>query len=112
MGRVAGAIVVGALLGVLGSRYVFVGSWLNLIPWALAGLALGARSRKSEWPMVGGTYGFALSFVFMLAGYNGRASWVTRVPAFAVLGMVGATCGLVLSFTGFTIARAFGRTRE
>lgn len=36
------AILAGALLGVLGARYLFVGSWLSLIPWGIAELALGA----------------------------------------------------------------------
>ncbi len=38
------SIVVGSVLGVLGSRYLFVGSWLSLIPWGsgvVCGLVLG-----------------------------------------------------------------------
>ena len=40
------AIVIGALLGVVGSRILFVGSALSLAPWAVVGLALGWVGRE------------------------------------------------------------------
>jgi len=96
-------MVVGLVLGIAGARYVLVGSWMNLIPWSLAGIALGYWSSKNESIANGVVYGFVLSFVFMLAGYRGTSSLISRVPFFAVLGVFGGICGLILGIGGFTL---------
>jgi len=49
MRKIVVSILVGALLGVIGARYLFVGSWLSLIPWGIAGLLIGYWSQKREW---------------------------------------------------------------
>jgi hypothetical protein len=91
------AALAGIVLGVIGSRYLFVGSFLSLIPWGIAGLLLGFWThRPREAVAVGGLYGFLLAFVFMLAGYQGEAPLISRFPFFALLGLVGAVCGIVL----------------
>lgn len=103
------AIVVGSVLGLIGSRYLFVGSWLSLIPWTIAGLALGAWCARAESLGVGAVYGFFLVFVFMATGYAGSAPLLGRIPAFAVLGLIGAVCGLVLGIMGSLAAGAWKR---
>ena len=105
MKKVVVSIIVGALLGVIGARYLFVGSWFSLIPWGMAGLLIGFWSQKREWVVNGLCYGFAVCFVFMLAGYSGSASLISRLPFFAVLGLFGGLCGLVLGWVGFEIKR-------
>jgi hypothetical protein len=97
------SIVVGAALGVIGSRYLFVGSWLILIPWAIAGLAIGYWGPKRGAMANGAVYGFVLSFIFMQAGYSGSAPAISRVPFFALLGVFGAICGFGLGLVGFWI---------
>jgi hypothetical protein len=92
--------IVGSLLGIIGSRYLFVGSALSLIPWTIAGLAIGAWSEKRASMVNGAVYGFTLSFVFMIAGYTGTASLLSRLPFFALLGLFGALCGFVLGILG------------
>ncbi len=101
MQRIVAPVLIGVLLGVIGARLVFVGSGLSLVPWSIAGVAFGlfARSRP-EAMKLGGVYGFALSFVFMLAGYSGDASVLTRLPFFALLGFLGCAAGAVLSLLG------------
>jgi len=69
MSRLLIAVVIGAVLGLLGPRYQSLG-WYSLIPWGLAGLALGYWSQRSERFVMGALYGFALCFGFMIAGYN------------------------------------------
>ena len=97
------SIVVGSLLGIIGSRFLFVGSALSLIPWAIAGLAIGAWCNKRESMIYGAVYGFALTFVFMIAGYTGIASLLSRLPFFALLGLFGASCGFVLCILGYLL---------
>ena len=104
--KYAVAVVAGALLGVVGSRYLFVGSALSLIPWAIVGLALGAWCGRTESIGVGAAYGFAIAFVFMVSGYQGSAPLLGRLPAFALLGLFGAACGLVLGILGSLAAGA------
>lgn len=97
--------LIGAFLGLLGAKYLFVGSWLSLPFWGLVGLALAYWSGKRQALFNGAIYGFLLAFVFMLSGYSGSASLVSRLPFFAGLGLVGAVCGLGLGWLG-SFARA------
>ena len=97
------AVVLGAVPGVIGARFLFVGSGLGLIPWALAALALGAWCTRAQALGVGAVDGFAFAFVFMVAGYSGSSPLLGRLPAFALLGLVGAVCGLVLAWLGATV---------
>jgi hypothetical protein len=95
------AIALGAGLGILGSRYLFVGSWMSLIVWGVAGLLLGGWCSERRQAIINGTvFGFVVAFVFMLSGYGGSASLISRVPFFAILGVIGAICGAVLGFLG------------
>jgi hypothetical protein len=96
----------GIALGVLGARFIFVGSWLSLIPWGIAGSALGARVRRARSAaVVGALYGFVLSMAFMVAGYSGSASIVVRLPAFAIVSLIGALGGLATAILGALITR-------
>jgi hypothetical protein len=99
--KLCAAALIGIGLGVIGARYLFVGSFLSLIPWGTAGLLLGiwcAAYRKAI--VTGALYGFLLVFSFMIAGYGGSASLLSRLPFFAILGLVGAVCGIVLGVIG------------
>ncbi len=97
------SILAGSLLGFIGSRVLFVGSWLSLIPWGIVGLAIGYWSQKRDAMITGSCYGFALVFLFMIAGYAGSASLVSRLPFFAILGIFGGFCGLILGLAGSVI---------
>ena len=103
MKKTISAVVAAVILGIVGARYLLVGSWLILIPWAIAGLAIGMWGAKNEAIMNGVTYGFVLSFVFMIARYTGSSSLVNRIPFFSVLGAFGGICGVLLGLAGFTI---------
>jgi hypothetical protein len=99
------SICLGALLGIVGARYMLVGSALSLVPWAIAGLCIGYFN-DSRGAMINGTvYGFVLSFAFMCAGYKGAPPLVTRAPFFLLLGVIGAVCGFALGNLGFLFKR-------
>ncbi|HET6166648.1 MAG TPA: hypothetical protein VFE07_07445, partial [Marmoricola sp.] len=92
------AALVGGILGLLCSTVVLVDSGLSLVPWALAGIAVGALSgSRGAGVARGAAYGFALAYVFMVAGYDGAAPLHTRLLPFLVFGVVGAACGAVLA---------------
>lgn len=110
--KTAVAIIVGTLLGIIGARYVFVGSALSLIPWGTVGLAIGYWGDRRAALINGAIYGFVLTFVFMIAGYSGTASLLSRLPIFAMLGVVGAICGFVLGLVGFLLKGTFQRLRR
>lgn len=84
---------------------LFVGSWLSLVPWSLAGLALGAlyADTRRRTRIVGAAYGFALSYAFMLASYDGTASVATRLIPFLAFGIFGAVCGMLLTLVGAAV---------
>ena len=95
------SIIIGIILGVIGSRYLFVGSALSLIPWGIVGVLLGWWSTNRKEAIVNGSaYGFLLAFSFMFAGYQGSAPIVSHIPFFAILGLVAAICGTILSVIG------------
>lgn len=96
--------IIGALLGVIGAKVLFVGSISTLLPWGLIGLATGIYAKnKNEAIVNGGVYGFLLSFIFMITGYNGPRSVITLLPPFILFGLFGLICGLVLGLTGYFI---------
>lgn len=90
------SILIGVLFGYIGGP-VFV-----LLPWAIIGLLLGIFSKTRQSALVNGAaYGFAVAYVFMLAGYQGMAPLVTKLAPFIILGLIGAGCGLILAFIGY-----------
>src|ERR1700687_3492260 len=99
--KLASAVLVGIVLGVVASRYLLVGSWLSLIPWGIVGLLFGWWCHGYRDGMtVGAVYGFLLAFSFMIAGYQGAATLISRLPFFAGLGLFGALCGVGLGVVG------------
>ena len=103
MKKTTAVSVAGLILGVVGARYLFVGSWMILIPWAIIGLAIGFLGSKNESVINGVAYGFVLSFTFLIAGYSGTSSLSSRLPFFAVLGALGAIGGVIVSFMGHVV---------
>jgi len=91
---------------VAGPQYVILG-WYSLIPWGLIAVALGAWGNKREALKSGAVYGFSLSFAFLVAGYNGTPSLVSRFPFFLILALFGAVCGLALSALGYYLKLRF-----
>ena len=101
--------LVGAALGVIGARYVLVGSGWSLLPWGLAALLVGVLAGSARLAALdGAVFGFALAFVFMAAGYEGAAPLASRLPFFAVLGLVGAGCAALLAVVGRLVAPGHG----
>jgi hypothetical protein len=102
------AVVVGIVVGAAGPQYVFLGPY-SLIPWGLIALALGLWCNKRESLVAGALYGFCLSLSFLIAGYTGTESLVSRLPFFIVLAAFGAICGIALSVTGYFLKVRFSR---
>jgi len=99
--KLIAAAVVGIIFGILGSRYLFVGSFLSLIPWGIAGLLFGLWCQNyRESVITGVVYGFVLAFTFMASGYGGADPVLSKLPFFALLGLVGAVCGIGLALAG------------
>lgn len=100
------ACLVGAVLGVIGARFLFVNSGLSLIPWAIASLAFGYFATNMRQALgIGATFGFALAYTFMLVGYGGSEPIITRLAPFILLGIIGAICGLILAVIGYFIGK-------
>lgn len=101
------AIVVGIVLGLLGGKV-----WI-LIPWGIAGLLLGYFSKQSKDAFLNGSiFGFLAAFLFMVQGYEGSFSLISRFPFFAVIGLVGAVGGFIASFVGHVIKKGIKKSRE
>ena len=99
-------IIIAILLAFIATRFLFVGSALTLIPWCITGLLIGYWSANKKTALFyGAIYGFILSFSFMFFGYNGSASIISRFPFFALLGLFGAVCGIVLGVLGSIVKK-------
>ena len=106
------AVIVGLLLGAVVSKYLFVGSWLNLVLWGAAGVIIGWFTRSFRESLASGAvFGFVLAFSFMMAGYSGTMPVASRILPFSILGVVGAVCGIVLTIFGYWLSRRM-RPRE
>ena len=98
------AAALGILLGILASRMLFL-QWATLIPWGVAAVAIGVLARDRTLALVAGAvYGFALGFSFMVAGYGGTDPVVAKAPFFAIIGLVSAGFGTVLSLAAQFVA--------
>ena len=105
--RYVGLGVLGAAMGVLGARYVFVGSGQSLLPWSLVALLVGGFAPTRGAAAAGAAaYGFTLAFAFMVAGYDGSETLLSRLPFFAILGLVGAGCATLLALLASFVATA------
>jgi hypothetical protein len=100
MAKIMIAAILGAILGATGPRYAFLG-WYSLVPWGLVALAIGFWCSKRQSLYAGALYGFCLCFSFMIAGYTGTASLVSRLPFFVLIGLFGAVCGIAVAETGY-----------
>lgn len=100
--------ILGSVLGVIGSRVLFVGSSLSLIPWGICGVLIGFGTKsKKEALQQGAVYGFFLAFIFMVSGYEGSTSIITKFPFFALLGIVGSICGICLTLLSNFLSHLF-----
>ena len=104
------AAILGAILGATGSNYIFLG-WYSVVPWGLVALAIGFWCSKRQSLYAGAVYGFCLCFAFMIAGYNGAASLLSRLPFFVLIGLFGAVCGIAVSVTGYFLKVRFTTPR-
>jgi hypothetical protein len=104
------AVILGVILGGTGPYYASLG-WYSLVPWGLFALAIGFWCNKGQSLYGGAIYGFCLCFSFMIAGYNGTASLVSRLPFFVVIGLFGAVCGIAVSITGYFLKVRFTTPR-
>jgi hypothetical protein len=96
------AALSGAILGVLNSKYIFVGSSLSLIPWTIVGLVWGWMSQSyRKAAAIGTIYGFCLTLAFMIAGYAGHNPWLQVAIFFIVVSLFGAACGAILGLMGY-----------
>src|SRR5439155_945694 len=72
MRRLATGVGLGLILGWAAAHALFL-HWWTLVPWGLAGLALGYRAKRAGAVTAGAGYGFVLCFVVTLASYGGDA---------------------------------------
>lgn len=100
-----GAVAAGVLLGWLGAKVVFVGSWLSLVPWGLASIGIGvAIARRRRAIAVASVFGFALTTSFTAIGYAGADPIASKIGFFCILGVVGALCAACLALAAHVIA--------
>ena len=106
MFKSAVAVVAGVVIGATGPLYAFIGVY-SLIPWGLVALVLGLWGSRREALKSGAIYGFSLCFAFLVSGYNGTPSMVSRFPFFVILALFGAVLGLALSAIGYFLKLRF-----
>jgi hypothetical protein len=84
--------------------YYCVNGWYNVIPWALAALAIGFTSKDRRSSIINGAvFGYFLFLVYIFAGYQGRtyANYMLHFILFdMVFSLVGAIACAVGAFVG------------
>lgn len=79
-------------------------AWI-VLPWGAIAIAL-AYDSKNHRVISSAAFGFTATFVFMLKGYDGAASLISRVPPFLLIGTFGGVCGLIAGWIGTKIGKA------
>ncbi len=92
---------VGIVFGVLANYSILLGSWLNLIIWAIVGLLIGLFIEDKRFVNGAGIwYGFFLVISFLISGFKGTPD---KILGFALLslalGILGAFCGWALVYS-------------
>jgi len=106
--KILAAGILGVLVGISGQYYLSLGVY-SLIPWGLIGLAIGAWCTQRQGLSAGALYGFCLCFAFMVAGYSGSASLLSRIPFFLLIAAFGAVCGVALAAVGHFLRLTYSR---
>lgn len=91
--RAAAAVVLGVLLAAVAQFVFFVGAaaWLNLIVWAVTGLAIGAASRRRSTAVwVDAVLGFTIVVGYSIMGYASSAPVLGALAPFALIAVLGA----------------------
>lgn len=99
----ASSIFTGAVLAFLSARVIFQGSWLNLVPWAIAGTLIGVFSpTRKATTLAGALYGVFLVTSFMIFNFQGDNSQLGNFLALtAILAAVGIAAGIALAHGGY-----------
>lgn len=110
--RLFTAIVLGIILGILFAHLVFLGGFITLGTWGVAGLTIGWFGRSKKEALIdGAVFGFIISFAFLIADYNGTISIIRRLLPFAALSIVGLLGGLGLGIVGFFLKKVLKRKK-
>jgi hypothetical protein len=106
-------LLVAAVMSYISSRYLFVGSGLNLIPWGLLAVTCGLIAHdKPTAVRRGAVYGFAQSFIFLWLDKSGMTSLGQFLLLFVIislLGLFGAGCGYILARLGWRLRIMYHR---
>jgi hypothetical protein len=90
-------LALGIVAGMIGGPV-----WI-IIPWGA--IALSIAYKVISFKIISAaSFGFAASFVFMMQGYSGEASLISRVPPFLLIAVVGGVCGSLCGLVGKKIA--------
>lgn len=92
-------LVVGIIMGFVGGP-----AWI-ILPWGAISVSLAYDSKKYKI-LSSAAFGFTASFVFMLNGYAGKDSLMSRVPAFLLIGLCGGLCGCAAGWLGKKISKS------
>ena len=107
---VAGSALVGIGLGALSGRILFGGTAWNMIPWAIAALAIGVVARELRTALLASAlYGYLLVAVFLLVANAGSAPVWQRILFAAALGLVGPVCAIPLALLARAVSARFRR---
>jgi hypothetical protein len=95
------AVVVGLGIGLI-YGYNHAGAVQCLGTWGLVGLVFGAGATRWKPSVVSAAvFGFTVSLLFLVAGYQGAGPISAALPFFVLLGLFGAACGAVLGAIGW-----------
>ena len=101
--------LVGIIFGVLSNYSILLGSWMNLVVWAVVGLLIGLFIEERIFIKWSGIfYGFFLAASFLISGFKGSSDKIIGFSILSiVISVIGALCGWFIVFLGNWIKRKF-----
>jgi hypothetical protein len=104
-------IGVAIVMAFISAKLLFNGSVLNAVPWGLLAFATSflASSKREAW-VLGGIFGFVVSYAFLWFDNTDTKTISTilvLVPLILLPALFGALCGFLAAWLGWTLRQSF-----
>jgi hypothetical protein len=104
-------IGVAIVMAFISAKFLFNGSVLNVVPWGILAFAtsLLASNRREAW-MLGGIFGFVVSYAFLWFDNSGTKTISTiliLIPLIILPALFGALCGFLTAWLGWMLRKLF-----
>lgn len=103
------SVIVGVVFGVVSNSSVLLGSWFNIVIWAVVGILIGLFIEQRKYVRSSGlSYGFSLTASFLISGFQGASDKIIGFTLLSIgISLIGACGGWLVVYIGNLIKNLF-----